>query len=180
MPTIAQSIQPQPQPPANHNAAPAAGGRASAFFGIGQIQTPPLPSYRQSFSSLATPPRRRGSYMDDGSQRVSKTHVRSVCCCGDGFAAHTHTPFPPFTKQKLRASFSMGGGRDALMAATARALPVTLTYAPYGFCLVSRFPFVNALRAPLAALFEQVRQHDVAFSPAQNQREINQRTNRQQ
>lgn len=74
----------------------------------------------------------------------------------------------------------MGGGRDALMAATARALPVTLTYAPYGFCLVSRFPFVNALRAPLAALFEQVRQHDVAFSPAQNQREINQRTNRQQ
>lgn len=67
---------------------------------------------------------------------------------------------------QLRASFCMGGGRDALMAAAARALPVTLTYAPYGFCLASRFPFVNALRAPLAALFEQVR-HSSIHHPGQ-------------
>lgn len=94
MPTIAQSIQPQPS--ANHNAAPAGGGRTSVFFssGVGQTQTPPPPSYRQSFSSLATPPRRRGSYTNDGNQRVSKTHVRSVCFIWRRISAHTHT-FPP-------------------------------------------------------------------------------------
>ena len=50
-------------------------------------------------------------------------------------------------------SFSLAT-RDGLMAATAKALPLTLTYAPYGFYLISRFSFINSLRAPLAALFD--------------------------
>lgn len=61
--------------------------------------------------------------------------------------------------QLRHASTSVSIGRDPLVAAVARALPVTLTYAPYGFCLISRFPFVSSLRAPLSALFEQVGLH---------------------
>ena len=52
-------------------------------------------------------------------------------------------------------SFSVGG-RDGLIAASSKALPVTLTYAPYGFCLISRFAYINSLRAPFAALFDEV------------------------
>ena len=51
-------------------------------------------------------------------------------------------------------SFSVSG---SIAGVTAKALPLNLTFVPYGFCLISRFPFINSLREPLAALFHKVR-----------------------
>lgn len=142
-------ISPGEQPPPKYKEAAKQGGLApvgqasSSFFSSGQM--PPPPNYHQSFSSLPTPPRRRGSLLEEGAQ--------------------------------LRhGSTGVSGGRDALVAAVARALPVTLTYAPYGFCLVSRFPFINSLRTPLSALFKQVgakytrRRHHLPCFPLTNMR----------
>ncbi len=164
LPTIVspdQGQQQQRQSPHTQTSStlPLPDGQASAFFGYDQ--TPPPPSYHQSFSSLATPPRRRSSFMDDKpGQRVSaylegRTDKHGVSRLTDPHATHS-THYQQLRRGSTSFSSSIGGGRDALTAATIRALPVTLTYAPYGFCLVSRFPFINSLRAPLAALFEQV------------------------
>jgi len=90
------------------------------------------PSYHQTYmSSLATNSTRRASAMDE-----IGSHVQGG--------------------QRLRRGSTNAsiGTRDGLMAATAKALPVTLTYAPYGFCLMSRFSFINSLRTPLTALFD--------------------------
>jgi hypothetical protein len=45
-----------------------------------------------------------------------------------------------------------------LSTRTGQPVPMAtpLTFAPYGFCLISRLPFINSLRQPLAALFDQV------------------------
>lgn len=103
--------------------------------GVGDedIAIVPRPSYQQTLpsSTVCNPPRRGTTVGDYNGVTAVQQH-----------------------RDRRGSNGNSVGTRDGLMAAAAKALPTTLTYAPYGFCLISRFSFINSLRAPLAALFD--------------------------